>query len=112
MGLMLRGTLIDPYRHLSFSFRTVGRTGSYREPSPRGSLDTTPYPVTLGYYEVLTVSVPYLLLCVLYSLSIDCVCLLTSVSLLKGRRRGRGYVVHKTNSPYGISLGLKVSYSY
>ena len=66
------------------TYRNDYTTGSYRELTPRGSLDTTPYPVTLGYYEVLTVSVPYLWLCVLYSLSIDCVCLLTCVSLLKG----------------------------
>lgn len=78
------GLIIVPCRPLSFSYRTVGRTGSYHGLTPRGSLDTTPYPVTLGYYEVLTVSVPYLWLYVLYSLSIDCVCLLTCVSLLRG----------------------------
>lgn len=78
------GLIIDPCRPLSFSYRTVGRTGSYRELTPRGSLGTTPYPVTLGYYEVLIGLGPYLWLCVLYSLSIDCACLLTSVSLMKG----------------------------
>jgi hypothetical protein len=79
MGLIL----IDPCRPLPFS-QISCRTGSYRELTPRGSLGTTPYPVTLGYYEVLAVVGPYLWLCVLYSLSIDCVCLLTSVSLMKG----------------------------
>lgn len=79
MGLIL----IDPCRPLLFS-QISYRTGSYREPSPRGSLDTIPYPVTLGYCGVLIDLVPYLWLCVLYSLSIDCVCLLTCVSLLRG----------------------------
>lgn len=83
MGLMLRGTLIDPCRHLLFS-RSDYRTGSYCEPSHRDCPYTVPYLVTLYYCVILAGLEPYLWLCVLYSLSIDCVCLLTCVSLLKG----------------------------